>query len=98
MQIIHCFFLHISIDYPKIEAEAKMVAEDLGIDYVLKNIVYRHASTEDEERIQSALDNEEAIPGNGDWAVKLGINLLYSAHLSRSPLYSQQMPLSWDNL
>ncbi|KAL2639263.1 hypothetical protein GLYMA_06G174000v4 [Glycine max] len=79
-------------DYPKIEAEAKMVAEDLGIDYVLKNIVYRHASTEDEERIQSALDNEEAIPGNGDWAVKLGINLFYSANLSRSPLYSKQMP------
>ncbi|KAG5049946.1 hypothetical protein JHK85_011049 [Glycine max] len=79
-------------DYPKIEAEAKMVAEDLGIDYMWKKIAYRHASTEDEERIQSALDNEEAIPGNGDWAVKLGINLFYSANLSRSPLYSKQMP------
>ncbi|KAL3015618.1 hypothetical protein AAZX31_06G166100 [Glycine max] len=79
-------------DYPKIESEAKMVAEDLGIDYMWKNIAYRHASTEDEERIQSALDNEEAIPGNGDWAVKLGINLFYSANLSRSPLYSKQMP------
>ncbi|XP_027339020.1 lysine-specific demethylase JMJ705-like isoform X2 [Abrus precatorius] len=79
-------------DYPKIEAEAKLVGEDLGIDYTWKNIAYRHATKEDEERIQSALDSEEAIPGNGDWAVKLGINLFYSANLSRSPLYSKQMP------
>ncbi|KAL2346992.1 hypothetical protein Fmac_000992 [Flemingia macrophylla] len=79
-------------DYPKIEAEAKLVAEDLGIDYMWKDIAYRHASKEDEETIQSALDSEEAIPGNGDWAVKLGINLFYSANLCRSPLYSKQMP------
>lgn len=64
----------------------------MGIDYEWKNTVYRHAEREDEERIQSALDSEEAIPGNGDWAVKLGINLFYSANLSRSPLYSKQMP------
>ncbi|CAJ2644473.1 unnamed protein product [Trifolium pratense] len=79
-------------DYPKIEAEAKLVAEDLGIDYMWKNIAYRHGTKEDEERIQLAVDSEEAIPGNGDWAVKLGINLFYSANLSRSPLYSKQMP------
>ncbi|XP_061360879.1 lysine-specific demethylase REF6 [Gastrolobium bilobum] len=79
-------------DYPKIEAEAKFVAEDLGIGYMWKNIAYKHATKEDEEMIQSALDSEEAIPGNGDWAVKLGINLFYSANLSRSPLYSKQMP------
>ncbi|XP_027339022.1 lysine-specific demethylase JMJ705-like isoform X2 [Abrus precatorius] len=85
-------FLLCHPDYPKIEAEAKLVAEDLGIDYTWKNIAYRHATKEDEERIQSALDSEEAIPGNGDWAVKLGINLFYSANLSRSPLYSKQMP------
>nr|KYP46608.1 Jumonji/ARID domain-containing protein 2 [Cajanus cajan] len=79
-------------NYPKIEAEAKLVAEDLGIDYMWKDTAYRHASKEDEETIQSALDSEEAIPGNGDWAVKLGINLFYSANLCRSPLYSKQMP------
>ncbi|XP_058787753.1 lysine-specific demethylase REF6-like isoform X1 [Vicia villosa] len=79
-------------DYPKIEAEAKLWAEDLGIDYSWKNIAYRHGTKEDEERIQAAVDSEEAIPGNGDWAVKLGINLFYSANLSRSPLYSKQMP------
>ncbi|XP_058763337.1 lysine-specific demethylase REF6 [Vicia villosa] len=79
-------------DYPKIEAEAKFVAEETGIDYKWKNTVYRHANREDEERIQLALDSEEAISGNSDWAVKLGINLFYSANLSRSPLYSKQMP------
>ncbi|XP_019463749.1 PREDICTED: lysine-specific demethylase REF6 isoform X1 [Lupinus angustifolius] len=79
-------------DYPKIEAEAKFVAEELGIDYTWKNTAYRHANKDDEEKIQSALDSEEATPGNGDWAVKLGINLFYSANLSRSPLYSKQMP------
>ncbi|OIW18301.1 hypothetical protein TanjilG_31441 [Lupinus angustifolius] len=79
-------------DYTKIEAEAKLVAEELSIDYTWKNNAYRHANKDDEERIQSALDSEEATSGNGDWAVKLGINLFYSANLSRSPLYSKQMP------
>lgn len=79
-------------DYPKIEAEAQLVAEDLGIDCTWKNIAYRHGTKEDEKRIQSALDSEEASLGNGDWTVKLGINLFYSASLSRSPLYSKQMP------
>jgi hypothetical protein len=47
---------------------------------------------EDEETIQAALDNVEAKGGNSDWTVKLGVNLSYSAILSRSPLYSKQMP------
>ena len=79
-------------EYPRIEAEAKSVSEELGIDHLWNDITFRDAAKEDEERIQSALDTEEAIPGNGDWAVKLGINLFYSANLSRSPLYSKQMP------
>ncbi|XAR50282.1 [Histone H3]-lysine-36 demethylase [Bertholletia excelsa] len=79
-------------DYPELEAEAKLVAEELGIDYIWKDIAFREATPEDEERIQSALESEEGIHGNGDWAVKLGINLYYSASLSRSPLYSKQMP------
>ncbi|XP_057970392.1 lysine-specific demethylase REF6 isoform X2 [Malania oleifera] len=79
-------------DYPKIEAEARLMGKDMGIDYLWNNLAFRDATKEDEERIQSALDSEEAIPGNGDWAVKLGINLFYSANLSRSPLYSKQMP------
>ncbi|OAY47893.1 lysine-specific demethylase REF6 [Manihot esculenta] len=79
-------------EYPKIEAEARSVTEELGIEYLWNDITFRDATKEDEENIQSALDSEEAIPGNGDWAVKLGINLFYSANLSRSSLYSKQMP------
>lgn len=79
-------------DYPKIVDDAKSLAEEMGIDYPWNNITFRDATKEDGDRIRSALDSQEAIPGNGDWAVKLGINLFYSANLSRSPLYSKQMP------
>ncbi|XP_052183265.1 lysine-specific demethylase REF6 [Diospyros lotus] len=79
-------------DYPELEAEAKSVAEELGIDYIWNYIAFREANKEDEARIQLALAGEEDPDENGDWAVKLGINLYYSANLSRSPLYSKQMP------
>lgn len=67
------------------------MAEELGISYLWNDMAFSHATKEDEKSIQSALDSEEAIAGNGDWAVKLGINLFYSASLSRSHLYSKQM-------
>ena len=79
-------------DYPELEAEAKLVAEELAIDYFWNDIAFREATKEDEERIQTTLESEEGTHGNGDWAVKLGINLFYSANLGRSPLYSKQMP------
>ncbi|XWS51349.1 hypothetical protein CRYUN_Cryun12cG0169500 [Craigia yunnanensis] len=88
---VHVFLL-CHPEYPKIEAEAKLVAEELGIDYPWNHILFGDATKDDEERIQSAFDSVDAIPGNGDWAVKLGINLFYSANLSRSTLYSKQMP------
>ncbi|GAB4860532.1 hypothetical protein Ancab_035692 [Ancistrocladus abbreviatus] len=79
-------------DYPKVEAAAKQLAEELDMDYVWNDTSFRVATKEDEEKIQSALESEEAMPKNGDWAVKLGINLYYSATLCRSPLYNKQMP------
>ncbi|XP_020599580.1 lysine-specific demethylase JMJ705-like [Phalaenopsis equestris] len=79
-------------DYPKIEAEAKALAEELGINYAWNKIDFMEATEKDHERIQAALKDEESIPTNSDWAVKLGINLYYSASLSKSPLYSKQMP------
>ncbi|XP_021762043.1 lysine-specific demethylase REF6-like [Chenopodium quinoa] len=79
-------------DYPNVEVEAKKVAEELEMDYGWKDIAFSMATKEDEERIHMALQSEEATPKNGDWAVKLGINLFYSAILSRSPLYNKQMP------
>ncbi|KAK9117411.1 hypothetical protein Sjap_016358 [Stephania japonica] len=79
-------------EYPKVEEEAKSLAEELGIDSQWEEIMFREATGEDVEIIRSALDTEEAIPGNLDWTVKLGINLYFSANLSRSPLYTTQMP------
>lgn len=88
-------FLFCHPDYPRVEAEAKIVAEELGFDHQWNDTVFTEATKDDEERIQSALRSEEAIPGSGDWAVKLGINLFYSATLSLSPLYSRQMPYNF---
>ncbi|CAH2064856.1 unnamed protein product [Thlaspi arvense] len=79
-------------EYPRIEAEAKIVAEELGVNHEWSDTDFRNVTREDEETIQAALDNVEAKAGNSDWVVKLGINLSYSANLSRSPLYSKQMP------
>ncbi|XP_038893943.1 lysine-specific demethylase JMJ705 [Benincasa hispida] len=79
-------------DYPKMEAEAKLVAQELSMNHLWTDTMFRGATQDEEKRIQLALDSEEAIPGNGDWAVKLVINLFYSANLSHSPLYSKQMP------
>ncbi|KAK9278197.1 hypothetical protein L1049_027758 [Liquidambar formosana] len=81
-------------DYPKVEADAKLAAEELGFDHLWNVILFRDATKEDEEGIQACQVSEEAIPRNWDWAVKLGINLYYSATLSRSPLYSKQMPFN----
>ncbi|XP_023637886.1 lysine-specific demethylase REF6 [Capsella rubella] len=79
-------------EYPRIEAEAKIVAEEFAINHEWNDTEFRNVTREDEETIQAALDNVEAKGGNSDWTVKLGINLSYSAFLSRSPLYSKQMP------
>lgn len=93
MFIPFCFnFIWPISDYPNVEVEAKKVAEELEMDYVWKDVAFSVATKEDEERIHMALQSEEATPKNGDWAVKLGINLFYSAILSRSPLYNKQMP------
>lgn len=84
-------FLFCHPEYPKIEAEAKLAAEEVGMDYMWNCISFKDASKEDEKRVQSALNGAETVPGNVDWAVKLGVNLFYSSNLSRSTLYSKQM-------
>ncbi|KAL3818599.1 hypothetical protein ACJIZ3_004504 [Penstemon smallii] len=88
-------FLVCHPDYPMLESQAKKVAEELESYSPWKEISFTEASEEDEEMIRLALDSENAIHGNGDWAVKLGINLFYSANLSRSPLYCKQMPYNF---
>lgn len=85
------FYWVIYADYPKLESEARKVAHELETDRLWSEISFQEATEDDEEIIQLALESENAIHGNGDWAVKLGINLFYSANLSRSPLYCKQM-------
>ncbi|KAI3773571.1 hypothetical protein L1987_48101 [Smallanthus sonchifolius] len=79
-------------DYPSFDSEAKSVAKELRTDHSWTDLEFRESDKKDEKWIQSALDSEEVTHGQRDWAVKLGMNLFYSASLSRSPLYSKQMP------
>ncbi|KAJ1286714.1 hypothetical protein BS78_03G373100 [Paspalum vaginatum] len=85
-------FLLCCPEYPKIEVEARLLAEEMEVEYDWKDIPFREASIKDREKIQEVVQDEESIPTNSDWAVKLGINLYYSANLSKSPLYSKQLP------
>ncbi|CAA0838680.1 Lysine-specific demethylase REF6 [Striga hermonthica] len=84
-------FLFCHPDYPELESRAKKAAEESGTECTWNQTHFRAADEEDDEIIWLSLENENAIHGNRDWAVKLGINLFYSASLSRSPLYSKQM-------
>ncbi|KAL6616571.1 hypothetical protein ACP70R_038841 [Stipagrostis hirtigluma subsp. patula] len=79
-------------EFPKIEAEARLLAEEMQVEYDWKGIHFREASMEDREKIQEVVRDEEVLPTNSDWAVKLGINLYYSANLAKSPLYNKQLP------
>ncbi|XP_020592304.1 lysine-specific demethylase JMJ705-like [Phalaenopsis equestris] len=79
-------------EYPKIESEAKLLAEELGLHYQWKDVKYKDASQQDQEKIRIAIEDKDVIPCNGDWAVKLGINLYYSVSLSQSPLFRKQLP------
>lgn len=57
-----------------------------------KDITFKKATHEDTGRIRLALQDEDAEPTSSDWAVKMGINIYYSAKQSKSPLYSKQVP------
>ncbi|KAL6840363.1 hypothetical protein ACP4OV_030173 [Aristida adscensionis] len=85
-------FLLCRPEYPKIEAEARLLAEEMEVEYDWKDIHFREASMDDREKIQEVVRDEEAVPANSDWAVKLGMNLYYSANLAKSPLYNKQLP------
>lgn len=79
-------------DYPRVEVKAKSIGEELGLDHCWNETAFRESSDEDERCIARTLENAEDVISNGDWTVKLGINLFYSASLCLSPLYSKQMP------
>ncbi|KAJ1257354.1 hypothetical protein BS78_K085600 [Paspalum vaginatum] len=79
-------------EYPRAEAAAKVIAEELGVKHAWKDITFKKATDEDIGRIRLALQDEDAEPTSSDWAVKMGINIYYSAKQSKSPLYSKQVP------
>lgn len=79
-------------EYPRAESAAKVIAEELGMNHAWKDITFKKATREDTGRIQLALQDEDAEPTSSDWAVKMGINIYYSAKQSKSPLYSKQVP------
>ncbi|CAO2167429.1 unnamed protein product [Urochloa humidicola] len=85
-------FLLCRPEYPKIEVEAKLLAEEMEVKYDWKEILFKEASIEDRKMMELVVQDEETIPTNSDWAVKLGINLYYSANLAKSPLYNKQLP------
>ena len=79
-------------EYPRAESAAKVIAEELGMKHAWKDITFKKATDEDIGRIRMALHDEDAEPTSSDWAVKMGINIYYSAKQSKSPLYSKQVP------
>uniref|UniRef100_A0A453K663 C2H2-type domain-containing protein n=1 Tax=Aegilops tauschii subsp. strangulata TaxID=200361 RepID=A0A453K663_AEGTS len=79
-------------EYPRAESAAKFIAEELGLKPDWKDVAFEEATDDDIRRIQLALHDEDAEPASSDWAVKMGINIYYSAKQSKSPLYSKQIP------
>lgn len=68
------------------------MAEELGTDRIWTDLGYREITNYDKAKIRSALDNDETAHGFQDWIVRLGMDIFYSASLSRSPIYTKQMP------
>ncbi|KAI3806998.1 hypothetical protein L1987_22918 [Smallanthus sonchifolius] len=80
-------------DYHEINDAARLVSKELGIsDDMWTNVGYTDVTEQDKTIIQWALDDEETATGNQVWAVKLGVDIFYSARLGGSPFYKRQMP------
>ncbi|GJM87602.1 hypothetical protein PR202_ga03572 [Eleusine coracana subsp. coracana] len=82
-------------EYPRAESAAKIIAEDFGMEHAWKDITFKEATdVEIGVVIKLALQDEDTEPTSSDWAVKMGINIYYSAKQSKSPLYSKQVPFN----
>ncbi|TVU51698.1 hypothetical protein EJB05_03139, partial [Eragrostis curvula] len=79
-------------EYPRAESAAKVIAEEIGMKHAWKDVTFKEATVEEIGVIQLALQDEDTEPTSSDWAVKMGINIYYSAKQSKSPLYSKQVP------
>ncbi|GJN41372.1 hypothetical protein PR202_gn00739 [Eleusine coracana subsp. coracana] len=81
-------------EYPRAESAAKIIAEDFGMEHAWKDITFKEATDVEIGVIKLALQDEDTEPTSSDWAVKMGINIYYSAKQSKSPLYSKQVPFN----
>ncbi|KAK3139638.1 hypothetical protein QOZ80_5AG0386710 [Eleusine coracana subsp. coracana] len=81
-------------EYPRAESAAKVIAEDFGMEHAWKDITFKEATDVEIGVIKLALQDEDTEPTSSDWAVKMGINIYYSAKQSKSPLYSKQVPFN----
>lgn len=80
-------------NYPLIEKQARSMASEIGNNYLWKDIPLRDAAAEDLEVIHSAIDDEGGYElASTDWTVCLDMSLHHSINLSKSPLYSKQIP------
>lgn len=79
-------------DYPKIEKRARLLAKEIGAAYSWKENPLRIAAEDDLEMIQLAIEEQDDAELGRDWTAQLGVSLRYSVKLSRSSLYSKQMP------
>jgi hypothetical protein len=80
-------------NYPIIEKKARSLASEIGNNYLWKDIPLRDAAAEDLEVIHSVIDDEGGSElASTDWTVCLNMSLYHSINLSKSPLYSKQIP------
>lgn len=80
-------------NYPTIEKNARSLASEIGNNYLWKDIPLRDAAVEDLEVIHSVIDDKgDSELASTDWTVHLGMSLHHSINLSKSPLYSKQIP------
>jgi hypothetical protein len=87
------FALFSVTDYPIIEKKARSLASEIGNNYLWKDIPLRDAAAEDLEVIHSVIDDKgDSELASTDWTVCLNMSLYHSINLSKSPLYSKQIP------
>ncbi|KAH9302887.1 hypothetical protein KI387_014470, partial [Taxus chinensis] len=81
------------LSYPSMEQQARLLAAEIGRSYSWKDIPFKNVASEDLEIIHSAIDDgEDKEQGSSEWTMQLGVSLHHSVKLSKSPLYSKQMP------
>ena len=80
------FYCLLAVDYQKIKANARAIAEELKTSYNYKEVQLDTASQEDLKIIDIAIHSEQLTDFQEDWTSKLGINLRLSVKTRKSCL------------